>query len=181
MNLKGPFLNTPFFLFFILTVGSNQSCSQSTNATIKSEFPRQVGDISFDPKLDDPSFRICDSANVYQYYTFFNGLEYDGEKTAIVNHFQRGYNPESHPGQSGFLTIRFLVNCKGETDRYRIYSQVDELLNPKSFSNALLEQIMKLTRQLDGWKIAKYEGTDWDYYQYITFHFNNGQITTISP
>ena len=165
----------------LLPLSIGVSCSQPVKDEPESAFPRQVGDILFDPALDDPTFTICDSASVAQYYSFFDGLQYEGEKTVVVDHFLSQYNPDPYRTESGFLSIRFLVNCQGVAGRYRVYSQVDEHLNPKQFSTALSEELMRLTKALDGWLVASYEGEPWDYYQYLTFKLEEGKITEITP
>ena len=52
----------------------------------ESIYPKQVGDITFDKKIDDPNFKICDSSNVLQYYMFGRGLQYSGEKFEIIKY-----------------------------------------------------------------------------------------------
>src|SRR6266567_1764707 len=49
----------------------------------------EVGDIPFDPLIDDPSFRICDSRRVFQYYN--TGSWYLDHKKEIGRYFIRQY------------------------------------------------------------------------------------------
>ncbi len=54
----------PCSLFaFILTV----SCAQSPETK---EYPGVIGDVEYDPALDDPGFRVCNVGEVFQYYNF---------------------------------------------------------------------------------------------------------------
>ena len=80
----------------------------------ESKYLRWVGDSVFDPETDDEKFEICTfESEVKQYFNFSQGLQYDGEKTAILDHFE-AYEPVA-VDQSGWIRIRFVVNCKGET------------------------------------------------------------------
>jgi hypothetical protein len=144
------------------------------------DYPRHVGDLSFDAKTDDPNFKVCNETEVFQYYNFGNGLQYKGEKPKIVEHFTRGLTKQGAPTDTGFITIRFIVNCQGATGRFRVQG-IDSNYQEKKFSPALTGQLLSLTKQLDGWVIGKYEGMIYDYYQYLTFKIENGKLIEIMP
>lgn len=139
-----------------------------------------VGDIQFDPQIDDPGFKICDYEAVHQYYNFGKGLQYKGEKIKINEHFQGKLKTKEQPGESGFLTIRFIVNCEGETGRYRVQG-MDNDYRPKDFNDELTAQLLNLTKQLTGWIPGEYEARRFDYYQYLTFKIENGHLIEIMP
>ena len=139
-----------------------------------------VGDIAFDPAVDDPGFRICYEPEIFQYYNFGKGLQYEGEKIKIVQHFQNNYKSKEFGSVQGFITIRFIVNCEGKTGRFRI-QEMDNHYNAAVFPKALTDQLLELTKMLEGWTPAAYEGTKMDYYQYLTFKIENGDIKEIMP
>jgi len=166
-------------LVFAFTLVIFQSCgqTQSTAAT----YQEHVGDISFDAKLDDPSFKICTNENnIAQYYNFGGGLQYVGEKIAIDNYFRENFKSRIQKNETGFLTIRFVVNCEGKTGRFRIEG-MDNNYQSKKFDKELENQILKLTKQLDGWAVGESRGQKYDYYQYLTFKLTDGQIIEIMP
>ncbi|HEY5825628.1 MAG TPA: hypothetical protein VIT44_14740, partial [Cyclobacteriaceae bacterium] len=100
---------------FLLTLQLSFAQSKSP-----SKYPDHVGDIAFDAKLDDPEFRICAEHSVYlQYYNFGKGVQYKGEKPAIEEHFKEVYSNKM-PSETGYITIRFVVNCAGKTGRFRV-------------------------------------------------------------
>jgi hypothetical protein len=144
------------------------------------DYPRQVGDLSFDAKTDDPNFRICNEAGVFQYYNFGHGVQYKGEKPKIVEHFTRGLTKRGDSTDTGFLTIRFVVNCQGATGRFRVQG-IDNDYQEKKFSPDLTEQLLSLTKELDGWIVGEYEGKIFDYYQYLTFKMEKGDLLEIMP
>jgi len=168
-----------YLLVFSFTLVIFQSCGQ-TQSTV-STYPEHVGDISFDAKLDDPVFKICtNEMNIPQYYNFGDGLQYIGEKIAINKYFTENFKNRIQKNETGFLTIRFIVNCEGKTGRFRIEG-MDNNYQIKKFDKELESQILKLTKQLDGWVVAKSKEQKYDYYQYLTFKLVDGQIIEIMP
>jgi hypothetical protein len=140
---------------------------------------QQVGDITYDPSVDDPAFTICDSQRVFQYYN--TGSYYKDHKKEIVRYLTTHY--KAAPGttdQCGYLTIRFIINCTGATGRFRLY-QLDSSYQPFRFREAVGGQLLALVRQLKGWKPAAYRNKTYDSYQYITFTLKKGRIVCITP
>lgn len=154
------------------------SCGQPQEKKI--DYPLQVGDIYFDSKIDDPDFKLCDEDRVFQYYNFGKGLLYTGEKVKINEHFKEGLKTKEQKDESGFLTIRFIVNCGGKTGRYRVQGMNNEY-KEKAFNENLTSQLLSLTKKLDGWMVGEYEGKTYDYYQYLTFKIENGKLIEIMP
>lgn len=163
-------------LFIILT--ALYACAQTQEQ--QNNYPLQVGDIYFDAKIDDPTFKLCDETRVFQYYNFENGLQYKGEKVKIIEHFAAGFKSSGTENESGFLTIRFIVNCNGQTGRFRVLGMDDDY-QEKAFSESLTNQLLNLTKQLDGWIVGEHKGKTYDYYQYLTFKIENGKLIEIMP
>ena len=76
-----------------------------------------VGDIEFDEKLDDKNFKLCNTSQL-QYFNL-NELQYEGEKLAIIENFEQ-LNLETDAKSNGYITIRFIINCEGKTNRFRV-------------------------------------------------------------
>jgi len=156
-----------------------QSCGQTQNTV--STYPEHVGDISFDAKLDDPGFKICtNEINIPQYYNFGKGLQYIGEKIAIDKYFIENFKSRIQKNETGFLTIRFIVNCEGKTGRFRVEG-MDNNYQRKKFDKELEDQILKLTKQMNGWIVGESQGQKFDYYQYLTFKLVDGKLIEITP
>jgi hypothetical protein len=152
-------------------------CAQTPEQ--KSSNPENVGDIVFDLELDDPHFKVCNEQRVYQYYNFGKGMQYEGEKSRIEAHFKNKLR-EKPSAETGFVTFRFIVNCEGKTGRFRMQEMNNDYA-PMKFSKNLTRQLLKLTKQLDGWRIGGNEKMHVDYYQYLTFKIENGELTEIMP
>lgn len=145
-----------------------------------SKYLRWVGDIAVDERLDKASFQTCNGENVAQYFNFSNGLEYKGEKKALSQIFQEKYTPISDDSQTGLIRIRFIVNCKGKTGRFRLIAS-DENYQSKEFDKAITDQLMAITQSLDGWSLQPDAENPQDYYQYLIFKIEQGNITEILP
>ena len=142
-------------------------------------YPVQVGDIAADSTLDAPDFQVCMTSAIPQYYSLKSG--YEGEKPAIDQYFRQYFRKQKDwSNEDGYLTIRFIVNCKGKTGRFRV-QEMDTAYQPKKFSVSLREHLLQLTRQMDGWLPGRYENQDMDYYQYLCFTIKNGEILRITP
>lgn len=144
------------------------------------KYLRMVGDIAFDPKVDDPGFELCNEAKARQYHNFNQGFQYKGEKKALKKAVTEAYRAKKMRGESGLIRIRFLVNCKGKTGRFRVMG-MDENYAPKTFHKSITEQLLEITKSLSGWKILPNEQAPEDYYQYLIFKLKDGQLIEIMP
>lgn len=110
------------------------------------------------------------SAQVVSYSAGKNGLR----KFILENYENRNYS------DSGYLNIRFVINCKGETGRYVVHEN-DLDLSPKSFNSELKEQLYGLTKQLKKWNPVVFREQPQDSYMYISYRIKNGEIIEILP
>jgi hypothetical protein len=139
-----------------------------------------IGDIKFDEKTDNKNFELCNPNYIFQYFNDSGGVEYKGEKLAIEEEFKQKYNSEIVKKESGLVRIRFVVNCKGETDRFRILGG-DENYQEKKFDSSITNQLLTITKALNGWIPKKYHNKQIDYYQYLIFKIKDGKIIEILP
>lgn len=147
---------------------------------VRDSFPEQVGDIPFDPLKDDSAFVLCHPHFVLQYYNTSRAY-YKDHKNEIREYFMTNF--KSIPGgddQTGYLTVKFIINCSGATGRFRIF-ELDGNYHVFHFSNGISGQLLDLAKQLKGWEPAYYRDKKYDSYQYITFRLKKGKIISISP
>ena len=160
---------------FLMIITSLLSCN---TATQKDESLRHIGLIEYDSKIDTLSFEVC---HVYLIKPYFHHLDvgYAGEKPAMVRKYQtlyKSYNKQ----ENGFITIRFIVNCKGEAGRFRLI-QMDENYKLKNFSDELVMQLYEITRSLEEWDVLQIDNKSYEYVRDITFKSYNGEIKDIMP
>ena len=176
---KQPFMNKTIFLVFIAMGILLYSCN-SGHQQEKSKYPRWVGDSHYDPSLDDSTFQICYTENkVKQYFNFSEGFKYKGEKSALEQVIFGAYQPVDVQ-ESGWVRIRFVVNCNGDAGRFRLL-QSDSNYQETSFDERITSQLMKIVKSLDGWVIMPSGEPAEDYYLYLIFKIENGQIIEILP
>lgn len=142
---------------------------------------RWLEDIPFDSKIDDKTFEVCDKEEkIYQYFNLGDNIEIEGEKYHINQVFKERYDPSIVKKESGLVRIRFVVNCEGETDRFRVLTSS---LNyeERTIDENVTNQLLEITKSLKGWKQKKKEGLAMDYYQYLIFRIVDGEIIKILP
>jgi len=164
-------------LLFLICLMVASSCQQKQKQ--ETEILRHVGDINFDQKIDTTDFKPCHEDLTFQYYNFSNAIRYDGEKAKILREFDQKFK-KVEESENGYVTIRFIVNCEGKTGRFRLIT-MDSNYKNKPMSNDLTNQLMEITKNLDGWKPGVFDGKNYDYYQYLSFKIEKGQIKRIMP
>ncbi len=143
-------------------------------------YPRWVGDIAHDPQIDGEHFQPCHGDDhIYQYFNMQGGLHFEGEKIAVERYFLKKYQPVK-TNQSGWIRVRFIVNCKGETGRFRMLES-DENYQERPFDEKISKQLLTLSKALKGWKIQTKDDEPVDYYQYLIFKIKNGEIEKVMP
>lgn len=141
---------------------------------------RHVGDIEYNKDLDNANFTICNGiSRVVQYFNLGKGIQYKGERRAITNHFYKNYKSVT-TNDTGLIRIRFIVNCKGEIGRFRIMSMNKEYQEIE-FNEDVSSQLLSLTKKLNGWEILTYKNKPLDYYQYLIFKIEKGNLIDILP
>lgn len=163
-----------------LIFGLSACVSTQEQESVQKEYLRQVGDIPFDPEVDGSEFKVCDEGRALQYYVKGNGLNYKGEKIALVERVNRLYDSSDVPEESGYITIRFIVNCEGASGRFRV-SAMNSNYESVWFDKKITNQLLAITESLDGWEILSGGGHSFDYYQYLTFKIEDGKISEIMP
>lgn len=157
------------FAIALLLLNSNVLLAQET---------RWVDDIVPDSLQDDTSFKICNNdEQIIQYFNNGKGVEYLGGKNAIDSLFFAKYQ-KVDTDKSGMIRIRFVVNCSGETGRFRMLS-ADPNYEPTIFPNAITAQLLQITKSMNGWQTKTWKDMKIDYYQNLIFRIEQGQLTNI--
>ena len=144
---------------------------------------RNVGDIAFDESIDSADFELCNELRIKQYYARGSKgtpANYVGEMKALYNEFYEQYNHPVSEDEDGYVIIRFIVNCRGKSGRFRI-QEMDSDYRPKEFNSEIISQLLTVTKELDGWIPVIEDSTKFDFYQYLTFKLENGQLVDILP
>lgn len=159
-------------LFLLLFIG----CSNDNNF-------QNVGDIPFDDSIDDPNFELCNEKRIKQYYVRRSSDQppgYKGEKSALEKIILNAYKYPVTSKVDGYITIRFIVNCKGVAGRFRV-EEMNLDYKAIKFEEKISTQLLDIVRKLDQWIPRKQNGKSLDFYQYLSFKISNGQIVKIHP
>jgi hypothetical protein len=143
------------------------------------EYP--IGFIPADPKLDDPAFQLCNEQVFTTYYQ--SHPRYKEGLKSIREHFQKQL-PEFplRAEINGRITIRFAINCRGKTGRYRIEKvDADYQPAPDLFPEELTQALLRGVKNMDPWQAGKQNGQACDSFSFLTFHIQNGQLKEILP
>ena len=170
---KSIFFNVLLIMLFSLNSLYGQETSEA-------EYPRYIGDIIVNKETDKDDFELCNEKHIYQYFNNLGGFEYYGGKSAVEKEYYEKYKSTTIKNETGLIRINFVVNCKGETDRFRLIS-MDEDYNEKTFAKSITEQLMSISKSLKGWMPKKLNGIYIDYYQYLIFKIEEGRIKEILP
>lgn len=138
-----------------------------------------VGDINYNPNIDDKLFNVCDETRVFQYYSV--GTSYIGERKSIreeVFNYLKDKNVNLD-NKSAYITFRFIVNCNGQPGRYR-YKIVDSNFKKTDFAKEEIDKLKNAVMSLKNWQAGVTENkVSVDSYVQINFKIENGEIKDI--
>lgn len=172
-------MNNKIYLLIVFIL-LNSSLAQSQTNRIY-----DPGDYKFD---SIEYLKVCEPTYLLEYYTFHSRGE--GMKTTdmknsksssqILNEWNSVFKKPEKFNQSGFLTVRFVVNCQLETCCYNIYS-MDENYQPVACDESVKTQLIAFIKNLNGWKTGKYDSKATNYFYYLNFVIKNGEFKRVSP
>lgn len=153
------------FVFFL------QGCKQMKQ--IPHKYPQHIGDTEFISEIDNPNFKFCNPSNVLHSRSrvYFKGGQRGFEEKIIKN-----YNFDtSFEKFTGYFIVRFAVNCKNETGRFR-WEIVDSNFNKTDCSKKLEKHIITILKNLKGWQHPVIDGKNYDGYNFIVIKLIKGKI-----
>lgn len=131
-----------------------------------------------DTALLNEGFNVCNENYIVQYYNTPE-LPYPKGKNGFRNYINQAYVNDNY-SDSGYLNIRFIINCEGEVGRFVIHENNLDL-EPSTFNEPLKNQLFKLTSEAKGWNpIFLFEEAR-DSYMYVSYRIEDGEITEIIP
>lgn len=155
-------------VFLFILIHSNFAYSQSNDSIPPGKY--LIDSIEFS-KLCEPFYR----PEYYQLSAKNNKSSYQ-----ILKEWNSVFiKPETFK-QTGFLTIRFIVNCHLELCCFHVY-EMDENYQPIQFDEKVKSQLIDFVKKLNGWKSAEYEGKPINYRYYLNFTIKNGEFKRVSP
>ncbi len=110
-------------------------------------------------------FIICNENYIFQYYNK-GKLPYPDGKNGFRNYINANYENRNY-SDSGYLNIRFIINCEGKAGRF-ITHENNLDLRPIVFNEDLKNQLIKLTTEIKLWKPIFIYDENRDSYMYVS-------------
>lgn len=138
----------------------------------------KIGWIPFDKTTDDSNFKVCDELNIEEYYQVNPSY---GEGMPSIRKYFSAHKKllEALCEKDGYIIIRFVINCQGQTDRYRTKFMSLNYIDENTINTELQEKIIQLTHNMGNWTPGKYDGKTYDCYQHLKFLFKNSQLVDV--
>ena len=168
------FLQTGSILLFLCSLG----CASENKVvrTAIAETPTRNHDLSYTPydaKIDHPNYIICDSTGIS---SGRNRLQYIGGTNKLRKDIRAKYvYRQAYETFTGYIVIRFLVNCEGQSGRYRAES-LNLDFSPSNAPADLLDQVTELLKNLDNWTKSAVNDPKKEYSKFINLKITNGKI-----
>lgn len=143
---------------------------------------QRVGYIDPEDVMDqNADFKICGRySNVADYYNSHPDGRFAGGKREMLNIIHSRIDKGKLHDESGYLTFRFIVNCKGEAGLFTT-EQADLNYKEKSFNKETVDHLHNIVYELKTWSPCVIEEEARDSYFYITFRMKNGEIIDVLP
>jgi len=140
-----------------------------------------IGHVGYlDPSYPDASksFERCnDKLPIGFFHSAAPGI-YKGGKPTFKSYILANYSENSY-SDSGFLNLRFLINCKGDIGDIET-NELDTNYEISSLNSELVNELSRLTFRKEHWNTIETVDAR-DTYMYIIFKIEHGKITEILP
>lgn len=138
----------------------------------------KIGWIPFDRSLDNSNFKVCDEFNIEEYYQVnpFYGEGLPSIRKYISSH---QLELEALCKKDGYVIVRFVINCQGQTDRFRTKFMLLNYTEENNVNAELQKKIIQLIRNMGNWTPGKYDGKTYDCYQHLKFIFKNSKLVDV--
>jgi hypothetical protein len=122
--------------------------------------------------------KLCEPKYRFEYFQVAGKNNKSSDQ--ILKELRAVFVPPKDFKQSGFLTIKFIVNCHKELCCFHVF-EMGETYQPIEFDAGVKAQLITFIKNLNGWKSAEYEGKATNYRYYLNFVIKNGEFKKVSP
>jgi hypothetical protein len=164
------------FLLLILVIRSKTFSQNTIPQHINAK--EKIGWIPFDKSLDNSNFTVCDELNIEEYYQV-NPLYGEGMPSVRKYFAPHKQALEALCEKDGYVIVRFVINCQGQTDRYRTKFMSLNYTDENAVNAELQKKLIQLTRNMGNWTPGKYDGKTYDCYKHLKFLFKNSRLVDV--
>ena len=143
------------------------------------KYPHYVGYINQETAALNDVYSLCNAEAIYHMHHGAAEEGYAGNKKQFRDFILKNYKNENYT-DSRYLNFRFLVTCEGNSGWFETI-QVDTAYAETQFSKELTSQLLELTAMPQNWNIISFDDGPVDYYMYVSYKLENGEIAEILP
>lgn len=144
----------------------------------KEKYPHFIGYVDKEEALHNDVYSLCEG-NIYKIHHGAPKDAYEGGKNTYKKYVLDHYKNEGFI-DSGYLNFRFYVTCEGNPGWFEVL-EIDMNYEETSLDPKLVTQLLNITSQPDNWAIYKVGENPVNYYHYVSYRIENGEITEILP
>lgn len=142
-------------------------------------------ELSCTKSIDKPDFEALKKERTFQRCHVYGlrsnlpaGKDYEGGGKAIEDYFYTQYKKPKDIRESGFITLRFIINCEGESGEFETL-EMDANYKSYNFDTGISEQLVQLGKKMDEWIPLELDSEVYDQRKIINFSIQNGAIKAI--
>ena len=163
----------------LLVVSSLVSC-KGRDPLLQKSYEHYIGYLDPETTISSKGFEVCGQGKISATHHGAEGLGYKPNKWGFKKRIENKYDKKNYT-DSGYVFFRFIVNCNGLSGRFEIIQtnlEMEEVtLNPE-----MVEQLYELTKDGENWNAPKNNISEpINYYTYVFYKIQNGEITEILP
>ncbi len=166
-------------LILIAVVGVYYYMQIGKHTIDKEKYPHYIGYLDPQKTISDTNFKICSDERIFKTHHGAPKIAYAPNKGVFRNTILSEYKNQGFT-DSGYLNFRFIINCKGEPGRFEI-TEMNLNLEETKLNEKLVDQLFTLTAQSRHWNTFTFKNEARDYYMYVSYKIENGEISEILP
>lgn len=147
--------------------------SEDTN-----KYPYHIGYIDKENSLHNNKYELCEG-NIYKIHHGAPKDAYAGGKNTFKKYVLEHYKNEGFD-DSGYVNFRFYVNCEGNPGWFDIL-EIDLNYKTTTHTTEMISKLLEITSKPTNWAIYKVDNSPKNYYHYVSYRIENGEITEILP
>lgn len=144
------------------------------------KYPHYIGFINQETALLNNKDQLCNATNIYGTHHGLPKMCFKLSKKHFRETIKSTYKNRNYT-DSGYLNFRFLVNCEGIAGWFEII-KMNLNLEASKLNDDMVNQLLDITSKYNGWSSLKNSnGEPFDYYMYISYRIEHGEVTEILP
>lgn len=146
----------------------------------ESKYPAYIGKIDPEKALYTENFELCNPKSYpVGFYSSAAPRIYKGSKRSFLKRFKAQYKI-TDTTSSGYLNLRFNINCKGQTGNL-VVEELNSDLVKVDLDDKIVKDLIEFALQKENWHTYKEATSSDDYYMYLIFKIESGNVTEIIP